>query len=95
MMHSTVKGRLIHKKVLEEHAQIPHAYKYRCHDYQARYQDPANQLDEINQTLVSYKKYKKGDHDDVDSYRVKLVKLNVFKQGYSAFEANCEILCTC
>ena len=78
---NTLTGKLIHKKVLEEHAQIPQAYNYRCHDYQARYQDPANQFDEINQTLVSYKIYEKGEHDEANGYRVQCVKLNVFQQG--------------
>ena len=30
---NTLTGKLIHKKVLEEHAQIPHAYNYRCFGY--------------------------------------------------------------
>ena len=41
---NTLTGRLIHKKVLGEEAKIEDAYKYRSHDYQVRYQDPANQF---------------------------------------------------
>ena len=42
---NTLTGQLINKKVLEECNQIKDAHKYRCHDYQARYQDPANQFE--------------------------------------------------
>ena len=39
---NTLTGKLIQMKVLEGDAKIEDAHKYRCYEYQARYQDPAN-----------------------------------------------------
>ena len=79
---NTFTGKLVHKKVLEEHEQINDAYKYRCHGYQARYQDPANQFDAFTQTLVSLKPEQKGASAEDDLYSVKIVKLHVHGDGY-------------
>ena len=70
---NTLTGKLIYKKLLEGSAQIAEAHLFRHHDSQQRYQDPTNQFDTCAQTLVSYSKEQKGDFDEEECYRLKIV----------------------
>ena len=54
---NTLTGKVIHKKVLEGHAQIEHAYRYRCHTYKECYTNLANQFNAFSLPIVSYKTY--------------------------------------
>ena len=53
---NTLTGELFHKKIIRrEKDMIIDARKYRCHGYQARYEEPGKQFDTVSQTIVCYK----------------------------------------
>ena len=88
---NTLTSKLIYKKMLEGDSRIQDAELFRSFDIQNRYEDPSNLFDQLPQAIVSFKTYPWW-YSDTLGYDLKLVKLDLFVESQTSFDASCRTL---
>ena len=91
---NTHTGKLIYKKILEGASRIQDAILFRSFDRQNRYEDPSNLFDQMPQAIVSCLKTKHwwDGSEEHGCYDFKLVKLDLFVNSQTSFDASCHTL---
>ena len=91
---NTLTGKLVYKKELPESERIEDAFCFRAHDAQYHYEQANNLFDARAQMLVSYRMYAREEGGTRETYKCKLVKLNLFGDNLQKFSATCKTLAT-
>ena len=89
---NTHTSKLIYKKVLEGTSRIQDAIFYRSHDRHDRYEDPSNLFDQMPQAIVGFKFKPWWEGEPHTGLDFKLVKLDLFAESQTSFNASCRTL---